>query len=219
MECASRASRKFDDALRRYTEYSHRVLHLGVDAGLLSQEAYDEIVKKHPVYVRITRRHGGDGASASAGGRAVNRRTGGFDHILDPVDALLMDHAKFLRACFQAKTLQFVVRTGEQAAESPGGRQETAVGTVRGETGRPRSPPRHTNATQKCTGFGEKIPQPRKSATYAKRRKPLCFTGCAALLPTFQLVPEEGLEPSRPRERQILSLLRLPLRHSGKKDT
>ena len=30
-----------------------------------------------------------------------------------------------------------------------------------------------------------------------------------------RLVPEEGLEPSRTRVRQILSLLRLPLRHSG----
>ena len=29
------------------------------------------------------------------------------------------------------------------------------------------------------------------------------------------LVPEEGLEPSRTHVRQILSLLRLPLRHSG----
>ena len=29
------------------------------------------------------------------------------------------------------------------------------------------------------------------------------------------MVPEEGLEPSRTCVRQILSLLRLPLRHSG----
>ena len=31
-----------------------------------------------------------------------------------------------------------------------------------------------------------------------------------------RLVPEEGLEPSHTRVRQILSLLRLPFRHSGK---
>ncbi len=31
------------------------------------------------------------------------------------------------------------------------------------------------------------------------------------------MVPEEGLEPSRTCVRQILSLLRLPLRHSGPK--
>ena len=31
----------------------------------------------------------------------------------------------------------------------------------------------------------------------------------------FSLVPEEGLEPSHTRVRQILSLLRLPFRHSG----
>ena len=30
------------------------------------------------------------------------------------------------------------------------------------------------------------------------------------------MVPEEGLEPSRTHVRQILSLLRLPLRHSGR---
>ena len=35
------------------------------------------------------------------------------------------------------------------------------------------------------------------------------------LLRGAKLVPEEGLEPSRTRVRQILSLLRLPLRHSG----
>lgn len=31
----------------------------------------------------------------------------------------------------------------------------------------------------------------------------------------FCLVPREGLEPSRPNERLILSQLRLPLRHLG----
>ena len=31
------------------------------------------------------------------------------------------------------------------------------------------------------------------------------------------MVPEEGLEPSHTHVRQILSLLRLPFRHSGKK--
>ena len=31
------------------------------------------------------------------------------------------------------------------------------------------------------------------------------------------MVPEEGLEPSHTRVRQILSLLRLPFRHSGSK--
>ena len=32
-----------------------------------------------------------------------------------------------------------------------------------------------------------------------------------------KVVPEEGLEPSHTHVRQILSLLRLPFRHSGKK--
>ncbi len=31
-----------------------------------------------------------------------------------------------------------------------------------------------------------------------------------------EMVPEEGLEPSHTHVRQILSLLRLPFRHSGK---
>ena len=43
-----------------------------------------------------------------------------------------------------------------------------------------------------------------------KSKKPLVFKG-------FLVVPEEGLEPSRTCVRQILSLLRLPLRHSGPK--
>ena len=32
-----------------------------------------------------------------------------------------------------------------------------------------------------------------------------------------KVVPEEGLEPSHTHVRQILSLLRLPFRHSGRK--
>ena len=34
-----------------------------------------------------------------------------------------------------------------------------------------------------------------------------------------RMVPEEGLEPSHTHVRQILSLLRLPFRHSGRKYT
>ena len=37
----------------------------------------------------------------------------------------------------------------------------------------------------------------------------------ASAIWNFALVPEEGLEPSHTRVRQILSLLRLPFRHSG----
>ena len=110
-------SPKFQDALQRYTEYSHRILHLGVDAGLISQETYDKIVAEHPIYVRITRRYANDGAGTRQSGQAINKRTGGFDHILDPIDAALMDQEKFLRACFQAKTLQLIVKAGKRAAE------------------------------------------------------------------------------------------------------
>lgn len=110
---------KYEAALQRFTDYSHRVLHLGVDAGLISQETYDKIVADHPIYVRITRRYNEDGASArQGGGAAINRRTGGFDNILDPIDATLMDQEKYLRACFQAKTLQLIAqaaRRGEAA--------------------------------------------------------------------------------------------------------
>ena len=106
---------KFQDALRRYTDYSHRILHLGVDAGLISQDTYDKIVANHPIYVRITRRYAQDGAGTRQSGQAINRRTGGFDHILDPIDAALMDQEKYLRACFQAKTLQLIINAGERA--------------------------------------------------------------------------------------------------------
>ncbi len=107
---------KFQDALRRYTDYSHRILHLGVDAGLISQDTYDKIVANHPIYVRITRRYAQDGAGTRQSGQAINRRTGGFDHILDPIDAALMDQEKYLRACFQAKTLQLIIKAGNRAS-------------------------------------------------------------------------------------------------------
>lgn len=40
-----------------------------------------------------------------------------------------------------------------------------------------------------------------------------CISPC--LLSSFKMVAEEGLEPSCPRERQILSLLCMPFHHSA----
>ena len=108
-------SPKFQQALQRVTDYSHRILHLGVDSGLISQETYDSIVKNHPIYVRITRRKAEDGAGTKQGGAAINKRTGGFENILDPIDAMLMDQEKFLRACFQARSMQLIVGAANRA--------------------------------------------------------------------------------------------------------
>ena len=108
-------SPKFRQALQRVTDYSHRILHLDVDAGLLSQETYDSIVASHPIYVRITRRKADDMAGTRQGGAAVSRRTGGFENILDPIDAMLMDEEKFLRACFQARSLQLIIGAANRA--------------------------------------------------------------------------------------------------------
>lgn len=108
-------SPKFQQALQRVTDYSHRILHLGVDSGLISQETYDSIVKSHPIYVRITRRKAEDGAGTKQGGAAINKRTGGSENILDPIDAMLMDQEKFLRACFQARSMQLIVGAANRA--------------------------------------------------------------------------------------------------------
>lgn len=112
---AQHDSPKFQQALQRTTEYSHRILHLGVDSGLISQETYDKIVADHPIYVRITRRKADDMAGVKQGGSAINKRTGGFENILDPIDAMLMDQEKYLRACFQARSLQLIVNAAGRA--------------------------------------------------------------------------------------------------------
>ena len=49
----------------------------------------------------------------------------------------------------------------------------------------------------------------------AKRGKPLTLLSKHACYGSFERVPEEGLEPSCPCGRQILSLVRLPFRHPG----
>ena len=108
-------SPKFQQALQRVTDYSHRILHLGVDSGLISQETYDSIVQNHPIYIRVTRRKAEDGAGTKQGGAAINKRTGGFENILDPIDAMLMDQEKFLRACFQARSMQLIVGAANRA--------------------------------------------------------------------------------------------------------
>lgn len=108
-------SPKYQQALQRVTDYSHRILHLGVDSGLISQETYDSIVQNHPIYIRVTRRKAEDGAGTKQGGAAINKRTGGFENILDPIDAMLMDQEKFLRACFQARSMQLIVGAANRA--------------------------------------------------------------------------------------------------------
>ena len=47
------------------------------------------------------------------------------------------------------------------------------------------------------------------------RQKARYFLVNSPILGGFEVVPEGGLEPSCPCGRQILSLLRLPFRHSG----
>lgn len=119
---------KFRDALERYTHYKHGVLHLLVDAGAMSQEQFEEIVKANPIYVKIARRR--ESADLfrdrmlKKRGKAVNRRTGSGRQVEDIFDAGLVDDERVFSAAFQADLLRSLVNLGERGEANnaaPGG--------------------------------------------------------------------------------------------------
>ncbi len=119
---------KFRDALERYTHYKHGVLHLLVDAGAMSQEQFEEIVKANPIYVKIARRR--ESADLfrdrmlKKRGKAVNRRTGSGRQVEDIFDAGLVDDERVFSAAFQADLLRSLVNLGKRGEvnnAAPGG--------------------------------------------------------------------------------------------------
>lgn len=119
---------KFRDALERYTHYKHGVLHLLVDAGAMSQEQFEEIVKANPIYVKIARRR--ESADLfrdrmlKKRSKAVNRRTGSGRQVEDIFDAGLVDDERVFSAAFQADLLRSLVnlgKRGEANNAAPGG--------------------------------------------------------------------------------------------------
>lgn len=105
-------------ALQDITDWSHRVLHLLVDAGAITPDEYQQIVDANPVYVPIRRvfEEGEiDRARQKAGKRAIFRRHGGTQDIEHPAVALVEMAAKVRAVAQQAKVVQSLVDMYDRA--------------------------------------------------------------------------------------------------------
>ena len=105
-------------AVQDITDWSHRVLHLLVDAGAITPEEFQQIVDANPVYIPIKRvfEEGEiDRARQKAGKRALFRRHGGTQDIEHPAVALVEMAAKIRAVAQQAKVVQSLVDMYDRA--------------------------------------------------------------------------------------------------------
>ena len=108
-------------AVQDITDWSHRVLHLLVDAGAISPDEYQQIVDANPVYIPIKRvfEEGEiDRARQKAGRKALFRRHGGTQDIEDPAVALVEMAAKMRAVAQQAKIAQSLIDMYDRAKAS-----------------------------------------------------------------------------------------------------
>lgn len=105
-------SPEFKAALQGVTDWSHRVLHLLVDAGALTPQEYEQICEANPVYVPIHRVFAEqeiDARRKRAGKRGVFHRKGGSQDIDAPATALVEMASRVRQAAMQAKVVQSLV--------------------------------------------------------------------------------------------------------------
>ena len=105
-------------AVEDITDWSHRILHLLVDAGAITDKEFQQIVDANPVYIPIKRvfEEGEiDAARMKAGKKALFRRRGGSQDIEHPAIALVEMAAKIRAVAQQAKIVQSLVDMHDRA--------------------------------------------------------------------------------------------------------
>lgn len=105
-------------AVEDITDWSHRILHLLVDAGAITDKEFQQIVDANPVYIPIKRvfEEGEiDAARMKAGKKALFRRRGGSQDIEHPANALVEMAAKIRAMAQQAKIVQSLVDMHDRA--------------------------------------------------------------------------------------------------------
>ena len=115
---AHRSKPGFRKALDDITDWSHRVLHLLVDAGAITPDEYQQIVDANPVYVTIKRafEEGEINSARQKGGkRGLFARKGSSRDIERPVVALIEMAAKVRAQAQQAKITQSLVDMYDRA--------------------------------------------------------------------------------------------------------
>lgn len=113
-----RSKEGFRDALKAITDWSHRVLHLLVDAGAITPEEYQKICDANPVYVPIHRIFAEadiDRLRKLSGKPGVFARKGGSQDIDAPATALVEMAARIRQAAMQAKIVNALVDMHDRA--------------------------------------------------------------------------------------------------------
>ncbi len=105
-------SEVFDKTLDDVTEWSRRMLHLLVEAGVMTESEFASIEELNPVYVPFSRQFedGEIKQGRKHGGRGVYRIKGSGREIHNPIDALIVQSEKIMQTALQADALRALVR-------------------------------------------------------------------------------------------------------------
>lgn len=119
-------SELFRKVTQEVTDWSHRVLHLLVESGLMSVEEYNKILNDNPVYLPFMRQFiEGEkmkGRIREGGGKGVYRYKGGVTEIKDPLDMLVVQAESIWKAALQADVARMFVELAQ--AKKPGTKDE-----------------------------------------------------------------------------------------------
>lgn len=102
----------FQKAAQAVTDWSRRQLKLLIDAGVMTQKDFDQMVETNPVYVPFSRQfekgeiRGGDNTSKGGG---VYKIKGSGREIHDPIDALIWQSERIHQTAMQADMIKSLV--------------------------------------------------------------------------------------------------------------
>ncbi|MGI5841613.1 MAG: hypothetical protein ACOX6N_05350, partial [Patescibacteria group bacterium] len=102
----------FQNALERFTDWTRRILHLRVEAGLMTQKEFDKVESTNPVYIKFMRHfleHEIGQREAKSKGLKAKRRKGGTVEIEDPIAATIMDVERTISDAMQGYILKSIV--------------------------------------------------------------------------------------------------------------
>ncbi|MBQ2628088.1 MAG: hypothetical protein IJG13_00275 [Kiritimatiellae bacterium] len=111
-------SPEFVQGVQAITDWSHRLLHLLVDAGAITGKQYQDICDANPVYITMSRifEEGEiDRLRMKSGKRAIFNRRGGTQDIEHPIVALCEMAARVIANAHQAKIVSSLVDMYDRA--------------------------------------------------------------------------------------------------------
>jgi len=102
----------FDKALKEVTDWNHRILHLRVESGGMTQAEYDQVVKENETYIPMFRQFAKgelrDGRKAVSG--RLHRFKGSGREIYHPIDSMVAQAEKMISVSMRDDVLRSIVK-------------------------------------------------------------------------------------------------------------